>query len=322
MMPGMGAIIAAGSILSILQSVLVLSILLTVIVVGKYFYIRYLAKKHGVPFKVLLGKRLHRSWIVLSVSYGVMGLLVAVVLIGNMLQGLEKPKGVSLSKFVITEDHRYGDVIFPEGSVIYREFPRNQDDFPLEPNLAGLKSAKFPKPIELVGLQVSALERYPLRLELAEDAMISPVYELQYEAESHKMIWVKNPMGKKVECQKGDVALFVDLSRDMQNLRDDIEYGENAHFFPKEWKFVKCETNYVIKVPDPLKRTPMQYSYPLKTINPLNDEAISALTHYYTALDSKDDEALSHAIDALQALADDGQADVRYIIDQIKNYRK
>lgn len=305
MMPGMGGIIAASGILGFLMLILVLTLILTIIVVGKYIYIRYLAKKHCVPFKALLGKRLHNSFILLVIAYSIMAFFIILSLIGKA----SKQGSAPLTNFVINEDYRYGDLLFPKGSMIDRD------------DRKGLRSARFPEPIALIGLKISALEAYPLRLELAEDAMISPVYELQYEAESNKMIWVKDQTGKSIACQKGDVALFVDLSNAADQRLQYRKQDEDVHFVPEEWQFVKCETNYVIKVPSASNSLPTQYGYPLKSVEPLSDDAISALTDYYVALSSKDDKALSQAMIRLQALADEGQEDVRYIIEQIKHHQ-
>lgn len=312
MIPDMGAIIGASIVVSIFAFFTLLIIVLTCIVLSKYIYIKYLAKKNNVPFKVLLGKRLRANFIVLGFSYVLLILAVLMVFFDEN----SKPSISGFSLFYARQDYQYGSVTFPKGTLVYRDAYAARDSDKI--GLSGLKSARFAEPIMMRNIPVYAIEIYPLRVELAEDTAIGPVYQLQYEAESNKMIWVENAVVPNMTCQKGDVALFIDVSEETNDTQWNKKDGVDAHFVPEEWQFVKCETNYQIKVPDPVNLQIAWNEYPFKSVEPLSDGAISALTDYYSALASKDDEALSKAMIHLQALADEGQEDVQYIVEQIK----
>lgn len=311
---GMGAVIGGSIVIALLVYFALSTFVLTCIVFGKYFYIRHLAKKHNVPFKALLGKRLRINFIILGIAYAMI-LLVVLMFISDTSS---KPSVNVFNHFYAKKDYQHGAVTFPKGTLVYRDAYMSNSERTGDIGLSGLKSARFAEPIMMRNILVSAIEIYPLRLELAEDTAIGPVHHLQYEAESNRMILVEDTAIPSLICKKGDVALFVDLSDEVKETLENKKFGLDAHLVPEAWQFVKCETNYQIKVPNPLKQISKQYSYPLKTIDSLSDDAVSALTDYYSALKSKDPEALSQAMIRLQVLADEGQEDVQYIVDQIK----
>lgn len=161
----------------------------------------------------------------------------------------------SRRNFVLPEDHLYGEIVFPKGTLIkrYDGSDNGEPDLPL--SLGGLDAARFPHPVEIAGVMTSALETFPGRLALSEDQDIAPVYYYSSHAGDYGD-WVRDNTLSSVHCLKGDIALFEVPSRD-SDLPDyseegvywNYEDGANAHFKPSEWQFIRCEKNRTIEVP-------------------------------------------------------------------------
>ena len=286
---------------------LLLMVPVILIFVGIYIHRYCSAKKSGVAMSAISkDKNLFSGMIGIVVFY------IIVVLTGVLAVYLHatKPELSTKANFTLQEDVYYGDFLIPKGATVLRDIYTSAETKDIPNELRRLESVRFFEPVTMRGLQVSAMELYPLRLELAEDAWIEPVYKARYDAKGKGLIWEEDHNQKAVECRRGDVAYFVDLAEET-----DITYqkeigGREAHFVPEEWLFVKCETNYLVTVPDPKDRKTQErwrlHASKVKVENPLQPSSIEALDLYYTAMHHQDPERFSQAVIALErAFVDD-----------------
>jgi hypothetical protein len=153
-------------------------------------------------------------------------------------------RGIS-GNFILPYDHPYGDFVIPKGSLINRGGDSSSNENEDVVRMSRLFSVRFPYPVKIAGVQVNALSPYssPFELELAEDAVIGPVYDRQ---------------GKKLadeqSCKQGDIAEYYQprLKHGLYLL--DYVMGESLrdlYFAPDHWLFLGCESDDVIDVPLP-----------------------------------------------------------------------
>lgn len=216
-----------------------------------------IARKEQVPFVRLLFKS--RFFIFVLIFTTIISGISAFALYEYYSFGREFNESMhyknSRRNFILPEDHLYGEIVFPKGTLIkrYDGSDNGEPDLPL--SLGGLDAARFPYPIEIAGVKAVALETYPGRLELAEDQDIGGVHYYSSHAGDYGG-WVRDNTLSSVHCLKGDIALFEVPSRD-SDLPDysaegvywNYEDGANAHFKPSGWQFIQCEKNRTIEVP-------------------------------------------------------------------------
>lgn len=161
----------------------------------------------------------------------------------------------SRRNFILPEDHLYGEIIFPKGTLVKR-YDGSDNGEPERPlSLGGLDAARFPYPVEIAGVMTSALETFPGRLELSEDQYIGPVFYYSPHAGDYGAL-VQDRTIESVRCLKGDVALFDIPSRDddapdynEEGVFRNYQDGKEAYFKPSEWKFQYCEKGRSLIVP-------------------------------------------------------------------------
>ena len=143
-------------------------------------------------------------------------------------------------RFALPHDVLYGELLIPAGSLINRVDPFDKGE-PVRPvALHGLESIRFVQPVRIAGVWARALQVQPLRLELAEDASVGPVY--RYDDASRT--WVLNQVAPALQCRKGQRAVYqvphiaYDLQAEVGKPAPD---GPWARFRPSEWMFRTCE---------------------------------------------------------------------------------
>lgn len=183
-----------------------------------------------------------------------LGALVAVALLCNAWMGFRTYAAHSArqarvdgavvregrERFVLPQDFQYGEVLIPAGSLINRRdpFDKGEPDRPLA--LHGLEAVRFAQPVEVAGVWAAALQVLPLRVELAQDQRIGPVYRYDNGSQS----WVVHKLVPAMACKKGHLALFQvpHVAYDVQaELGKPPPDGPDARFLPSQWLFRGCE---------------------------------------------------------------------------------
>lgn len=92
----------------------------------------------------------------------------------------------SRSHFVLSQDAQYGELLIPKGSLIsrYDAFDNGEPQLPL--GLRGLQAVRFPHPVQVAGMWVTAME--PPRMELAWDQHVGPVMRFDPNEENRVMV--------------------------------------------------------------------------------------------------------------------------------------
>lgn len=146
----------------------------------------------------------------------------------------------SRERFVLPQDFQYGELLIPAGSLVNRSDPFDRGD-PTRPlALHGMDAVRFPQPVEVAGVQVIALQVLPMRMELADNQRIGPVYRYDTASQS----WVPNKVVPYINCKKGQIATFqvphidYDVRAEVGKAPPD---GPNARFAPSQWLFKTCE---------------------------------------------------------------------------------
>lgn len=217
----------------------------------------FIARKEQVPFVRLLFKS--KFFIITLVLTTILTVFSGFILVNEYLFtrefNKEQANRESRRNFVLPEDHLYGEIVFPKGSLIkrYDGSDNGEADKPL--SLGGLEAVRFPYPVEIAGIKTIALDAYPGRLELSEDQAIGPFYYLGYKDSRYGEL-IKDRTQATIECRKGDIALFDIPSRDsdLEDYNEEGVYwkyqdGAQAHFKPSEWLLIGCETDREIIVP-------------------------------------------------------------------------
>ena len=146
----------------------------------------------------------------------------------------------SRERFVLPQDFQYGEVLIPAGSLINRRDPFDKGEPKRPVALHGLEAVRFAQPVEIAGVLASALQILPMRVELAEDQRLGPVYRYDNASQG----WVRNTVIKGVACKKGQIALFqvphvpYDVQAEVGKPAPD---GPDARFLPSQWLLRTCE---------------------------------------------------------------------------------
>lgn len=166
---------------------------------------------------------------------------------------LEQHYKESRSHFVLSQDAQYGELLIPKGSLIsrYDAFDNGEPQLPL--SLRGLQTVRFPHPVQVAGMWVTAME--PPRMELAWDQQIGPVMRFDPNEENGYGKWVYDTKRPKIACARGDIVLLeiplidYDIQKEFGKPEPD---GPNARFRPSEWGVQECE-----KGQGPIKVSPV-----------------------------------------------------------------
>ncbi len=155
---------------------------------------------------------------------------------------LEQHYKESRSHFVLSQDAQYGELLIPKGSLIsrYDAFDNGEPQLPL--SLRGLQAVRFPHPVQVAGMWVTAME--PPRMELAWDQHVGPVMRFDPNEENGYGKWVHDTKHPTIACSRGDIVLFeipsihYDIAKEFGKPEPD---GANARFRPSEWGVQECE---------------------------------------------------------------------------------
>ncbi|ONN53870.1 hypothetical protein AC058_13390 [Acinetobacter genomosp. 33YU] len=148
----------------------------------------------------------------------------------------------SRSHFVLSQDAQYGELLIPKGSLIsrYDAFDNGEPQVPF--SLRGLQAVRFPHPVQVAGMWVTAIE--PPRMELAWDQQIGPVMRFDPKEENGYGKWVYDTKRPTIACSRGDIVLLeiplidYDIAKEFGKPEPD---GANARFRPGEWGVQECE---------------------------------------------------------------------------------
>lgn len=154
---------------------------------------------------------------------------------------LEQHYKESRSHFVLSQDVQYGELLIPKGSLInrYDAFDNGEPQLPL--SLRGLQAVRFPHPVKVAGIWVTAME--PPRMELAWDQQIGPVMRFDPNEGNGYGKWVYDTKRPTIACSRGDIVLFeipsihYDIAKEFGKPEPD---GANARFRPSEWGVQEC----------------------------------------------------------------------------------
>ncbi len=153
----------------------------------------------------------------------------------------------SRERFVLPQDFQYGELLIPAGSLVNRSDPFDKGELGKPVALHGLESVRFAQPVEIAGAWASALQTTPMRLELAQDQTLGPVYRF----DSNTQGWVVHKLVPALACRKGQVAVFqvppipYDVQAEVGKPAPD---GPEARFRPSEWLLRACENGPAITV--------------------------------------------------------------------------
>jgi hypothetical protein len=156
----------------------------------------------------------------------------------------------SRERFVLPQDFQYGEILIPAGSLINRRdpFDKGEPNRPLA--LHGLEAVRFAQPVVIAGVSASALQVLPMRVELAEDQRLGPLYRYDTASQS----WAVNTVISGVACKKGQIALFqvphvpYDVQAEVGKPAPD---GPDARFLPSQWLLRACEPGPPIALEPP-----------------------------------------------------------------------
>ena len=126
------------------------------------------------------------------------------------------------SHFVLSQDAQYGELLIPKGSLIsrYDAFDNGESQVPF--SLRGLQAVRFPHPVQVAGMWVTAME--PPRMELAWDQQIGPVMRFDPNEADGYGEWVYDTKRPTIACSRGDIVLLeiplidYDIQKNLVNL--------------------------------------------------------------------------------------------------------
>ena len=153
----------------------------------------------------------------------------------------------SRERFVLPQDFQYGELVIPAGSLINRNDPFDKGEPGRALALHGLEAVRFAQPVQVANVWASALQVSPLRLELAQDQQVGPLYRFDNASQT----WVPNKVAPALACKKGQLALFQvpHIPYDVQaELGKPAPDGLQARFLPSQWLFRGCENGPPIAV--------------------------------------------------------------------------
>ena len=221
-----------------------LGLVLTAALLLYGMYVRWL----DVPQKWLLTRRALQVLCAVAVALDAL-LLVQLYLPHSARQARQDGAAMRASRerFVLPRDFQYGELLIPQGSLINRNdpFDKGEPNRPLA--LHGLESVRFAQPVEVAGIWASALQTVPVRVELAQDQTIGPVYRFNTASQG----WELHKLVPAMACRKGQVAVFhvphipFDVQAEVGKPAPD---GPDARFAPSQWLFRNCENGPPVSV--------------------------------------------------------------------------
>lgn len=153
----------------------------------------------------------------------------------------------SRERFVLPRDFQYGELLIPAGSLINRRDPFDKGEPGRPLALHGMESVRFSQPVQVAGVWASALQTVSVRVELAQDQRLGPVYRFDSASQS----WVPHKLVPALACRQGQVAVFQvpHIAYDIQaELGKPPPDGPDARFMPSQWLFKGCENGPAISV--------------------------------------------------------------------------
>ncbi|CAN7611082.1 hypothetical protein [Acidovorax sp. LjRoot117] len=221
-----------------------LGLLLTSALLIYAMYVRWV----DIPNKWLLTRR--GLVIACAVAAACNLLLIAQLFLSHSAKQARQDGAVvraSREKFVLPQDFQYGELLIPAGSLINRNdpFDKGAPGRPLA--LYGLEAVRFAEPVQVASVWASALQVVPMRVELAQDQQIGPLYRYDNASQA----WVPHKLIPAMACKKGQLALFqvphipYDVQAEVGKPAPD---GPDARFIPSQWLFRGCENGPAIAV--------------------------------------------------------------------------
>lgn len=215
----------------------VLGLVLVAALLGYGLYVRWFA----APQKWLLAPRALKVLCVVAVLCNAATLL-QLYRMDMARQDREEraAQRASRERFVLPQDFQYGELLVPAGSLIKRDDPFDKGDPGHPVALHGLEAVRFAQPVQVAGVWASALQLFPLRVELARDQVIRPLHRLNKSSG----LWERNPVLSGLACKKGQHAVFhvptipYDIHAALGKPAPD---GPEARFLPSQWLFRYCE---------------------------------------------------------------------------------
>jgi len=153
----------------------------------------------------------------------------------------------SREKFVLPQDFQYGELLIPAGSLINRNDPFDKGEPGRPLALYGLEAVRFAQPVQVANVWATALQVVPLRVELAQDQPIGPLYRYDNPTQT----WVPHKLIPALACKKGQLAMFQvpHIAYDVQaEVGKPAPDGPDARFMPSQWLFRGCENGPAIAV--------------------------------------------------------------------------
>lgn len=147
-------------------------------------------------------------------------------------------------RFVLPRDYQYGELLVPKGSIVSRYDPFDNGEPQIPLSLRGLRSVRFAHAVQVGGVWATALDASPMRLELARDQSISPVFHFDPAVNPGYGAWVADPGRAALHCQKGQIARFhvplidYDIQEEFGKPEPD---GPDARFKPSQWGVLECD---------------------------------------------------------------------------------
>ncbi|WP_287804078.1 hypothetical protein [Diaphorobacter sp.] len=221
-----------------------LGLVLTVALVSYAFYARYI----DVPNKPRLDRRVLVALCAVAVVCDAwLGLRLY---LSGRAQQTRQDSAVHRThreRFVLPHDVQYGELVIPAGSLINRLDPFD-NGAPVQPvSLRGLEAVRFSQPVLVAGVWAQAMQVLPMRVELAQDQRIGPLY--RYNTDTKE--WELNKVVPALLCRQGQIALFQvpQIPYDVQaEVGKPAPDGPQARFLPSQWQFRNCENGPAIDV--------------------------------------------------------------------------
>lgn len=182
-------------------------------------------------------------WAVLAVAGDTWGLVLGYQfwLIDERVEQ-ENEYRQSRQKFILPQDFQYGEQLFPKGTLINR-YDAHDNGEPQRPlGLRGLSAARFPAPVQIAGVWVSAIDTSG-ELELSRDQRVAPVFHVNPNVDPPYGAWMVDPDRPYLDCRAGDIVRYHTPLIDYDNQAEfttGAPDGPQARFRPSQWGFVRC----------------------------------------------------------------------------------
>ena len=208
-------------------------------------------RRIDLPQKWLLTRRaLHSLIAVALVCIAWMGAQLYLSYRTEQARQDSAPVRASRERFVLAQDFQYGELTIPAGSLINRRDPFDKGEPQRAVALHGLEAVRFAQPVQVAGAWVNAMQVLPMRMELAQDQQLGPLY--RYDSASQS--WVVNTLISGLACRKGQIAVFQvpAIAYDVQaEVGKPAPDGPDARFLPSQWLLRACENGPAITVSPP-----------------------------------------------------------------------